>query len=185
MSAQSKGHGWFYVPVLLRFQRWPAIAGVPAMRWIVPTDNLILALPAITSVSESPVPQNKRQSSPTAVLSFWYTTIFSSRVNPRYESGCYETASFEMGPVPRLRGVIWQGLRSPRNTEHLAVLYIYSGIYPAQLSRHLNLMCLMKSSFLTGFFNSLCSHWGDENAFGDIQKIELSPNTVSERQAGY
>lgn len=61
----------------------------------------------------------------------------------------------------------------------MAVLYIYSGLYPAQLIRHLSLTCLMKYSFLTGFLNYLCSHQGEENVSRDIQRIELSPNTVS------
>lgn len=89
-------------PVLLCSQRQPDPATLAAVSWTVLMAQLIVVLPAMTGMGESPILQNKRQSSPMQCSHSEIITFFSSSVNPYYENGWYETVGFEMGRVPQL-----------------------------------------------------------------------------------
>lgn len=88
--------GWARWALLLCSQRQPDPARVPAGSWAVPMADLIVwASSNWHGWISHPVKQK-------AKFAFWNTAFFSSGINPRYENGCSETVSLEMGTVPQL-----------------------------------------------------------------------------------
>lgn len=118
MSPQSNWRGQSYIPVFQHSERPPAIAVVPAMSWIVLTDNLILALPVITRMGRFPIPQNKRVHWCGVLTPLTYNHPLVMHESMLWKWMWWNCQLWD-GAVPWLRGGIWQGLCSLRNTEHL------------------------------------------------------------------